>query len=103
MIGLARRDWLLSDQPASRAQARLGQAYRSWDALRANRLAMLGLAIVVALIAVAILADVDRAPTTRCAAEASGPSACCRPPGRIPWAPTTRRATSSAASSTARG
>lgn len=55
---LSRRDWLLSDQPASRRQARLGQAYRRWLAFRANPLAMIGLGIVLALIVVAIFADV---------------------------------------------
>ncbi|MGB3409186.1 MAG: ABC transporter permease [Jannaschia sp.] len=51
------RDWLLSDQPASRRQARLGQAYRTWSQLRRNRLAMVGLAIVVVLIVMALFAD----------------------------------------------
>jgi peptide/nickel transport system permease protein len=52
------RDWLLSDHPASRRQARLGQGYRTWLAFRANWLAMVGLGIVLALIVVAIFADV---------------------------------------------
>lgn len=52
----SRRDWLLSETPASRGQARLGQAYRTWLAFRTNWLAMVGLAIVVALILVALLA-----------------------------------------------
>ncbi|MBW0157336.1 ABC transporter permease [Sedimentimonas flavescens] len=52
------RAWLLSEQPASRRQARLGQAYRTWLAFRGNWLAMVGLAIVVALVIVAALADV---------------------------------------------
>ncbi|GGH49390.1 ABC transporter permease subunit [Frigidibacter albus] len=55
---LSRREWLLSEQPASRRQARLGQTYRTWLALRANPLAMIGLAIVVVLIVVALLANV---------------------------------------------
>ncbi|MGP3699344.1 ABC transporter permease [Rhodobacter sp. NSM] len=53
---MTRTEWLLSEQPASRRQARLGQAYRTWLALKANRLAMVGLGLVLALIAVAILA-----------------------------------------------
>ena len=53
-----RRAWLLSDHPASRRQARYGQAYRTWLALRSNRLAMVGLWIIVALVAVAVLAPV---------------------------------------------
>jgi len=55
---LSRREWLLSEQPASRRQARLGQGYRTWLALRANPLAMIGLAIVVTLVVVALLANV---------------------------------------------
>ncbi|MEA5159755.1 ABC transporter permease [Cereibacter johrii] len=53
---MTRTEWLLSEEPASRRQARLGQAYRTWLALKANRLAMVGLGLVLALIAVAILA-----------------------------------------------
>ncbi len=53
----SRREWLLSEQPASRRQARLGQGYRTWLALRANPLAMIGLGIVVALVVVALLAN----------------------------------------------
>ncbi len=52
----SRRDWLLSETPASRGQARLGQAYRTWLAFRTNWLAMVGLGIVLALILVALLA-----------------------------------------------
>lgn len=55
---LSRRDWLLSEHPTSRRQARAGQAYRTWLAFRTNRLAMIGLFIVVLLIAVAVFADV---------------------------------------------
>ncbi|KAB2886661.1 MAG: ABC transporter permease [Albidovulum sp.] len=57
MSSATRRDWLLSDQPASRRQARLGQAYRTWLAFRSNWLAMVGLGIVVLLILVALLAN----------------------------------------------
>lgn len=49
-------DYLLNDSPASRRQARLGQAYRKWLAFRRNPLAMLGLAIIVALLLVAACA-----------------------------------------------
>lgn len=56
MIGQARRDWLLSDSPVSRGQARWGQSYRIWLALKANRLAMVGLWIVVVLTLLAIFA-----------------------------------------------
>ena len=48
--------WLREPNPASRAQARLGQAYLSWLRLRRNPLAVIGLIISVTLIAVAIFA-----------------------------------------------
>lgn len=54
----ARREWLLSEQPASRRQAKLGQAYRTWVQLRRNKLAMVGLGIVVLLVATALFADI---------------------------------------------
>ncbi|MDD2868541.1 ABC transporter permease [Neomegalonema sp.] len=53
-----RRAWLLSEEPGSRRQARLGSFYRGWLALRENPLAMVGLAVVVGLALVAALADV---------------------------------------------
>ena len=53
----SRRDWLLTDRPASPGQARLGQAYRTWLAFRANRLAMVGLAIITVLVLMAVFAD----------------------------------------------
>jgi peptide/nickel transport system permease protein len=49
-------DYLITDSPTSRRQARLGQLYRQWLAFRRNRLAMLGLAIVIALLLVAAFA-----------------------------------------------
>ncbi len=58
MSDVSTRDWLLSDRPASRRQARLGQAYRTWSQLRRNKLAMVGLGIVVVLIVMAIFANV---------------------------------------------
>jgi peptide/nickel transport system permease protein len=51
-----RRAWLLSASPGSRLQARLGQAYRSWLAFRRNKLAMLGLLVVLALMLIAAAA-----------------------------------------------
>jgi len=48
--------WLLSSEPASRWQARLGRGYLGWRAFTKNPLAVLGLAIVVLLILVAIFA-----------------------------------------------
>jgi peptide/nickel transport system permease protein len=52
------RQWLLSEEPVSRRQARFGQIYRSWLAFRANRLGMLGLLIVALLVLVALFANV---------------------------------------------
>ncbi len=53
---MTRREWLMTEQPASRRQARFGQAYRTWLAFRTNRLAMVGFVIVAALILIAALA-----------------------------------------------
>ncbi len=50
--------WLLTDRPLSRRQAALGRAYAGWRSFARNRLAMVGLAIVMALVAVALFADV---------------------------------------------
>ncbi len=49
------RTWLLSDAPASRRQAACGRWYRDWLTLRANPLAMLGLAIVLGLVLTALV------------------------------------------------
>lgn len=51
-------EWLTSEQPASRNQARLGQIWRTWVLLSGNRLGMIGLGIVVLLVLVAIFANV---------------------------------------------
>ena len=48
--------WLMSERPASRRQAALGRAYGTWRHFVRNRLALLGLAIVVALVLMAIFA-----------------------------------------------
>jgi peptide/nickel transport system permease protein len=55
---MTRREWLLSERPQSRMQARLGRAYVTWRRFSANRLALAGLAIILLLLAVAALADV---------------------------------------------
>ena len=52
------RDWLMSDRPSSRRQATLGRAYNGCRIFAKNRLAMVGLAIVLALVLMAIFADV---------------------------------------------
>ena len=51
------RDWLLTAEPHSRHQARLGRAYVTWRRFSENRLAVAGLLIIVALVLVAIFAD----------------------------------------------
>ncbi|WP_175821608.1 nickel transporter permease [Burkholderia sp. BCC0419] len=52
---LSPRAWLLSDAPASRSQAAFGLAYRRWRRFATNPLNLFGLAILVALIAIAIV------------------------------------------------
>jgi peptide/nickel transport system permease protein len=49
------RQWLLTDAPDSRTQARLGRWYTDWLALRRNPLAMAGLAVVLGLLLVAAI------------------------------------------------
>jgi peptide/nickel transport system permease protein len=51
------RAWLVSPEPASPWQARLGRFYLGWLAFSRNPLAVLGLAIVVALVLVGLFAD----------------------------------------------
>ena len=48
--------YLTTDSPVSRRQASLGQLYRQWLALKRNPLAIAGLVIVVALLAIAAFA-----------------------------------------------
>lgn len=48
--------WLLSDDPETRLQARLGQGYRLSRALLRNPLAVVGLAIILALLLIAAFA-----------------------------------------------
>jgi peptide/nickel transport system permease protein len=50
-------DWLMSDRPQSRRQAALGRTYGAWRTFARNKLAMVGLGIVIALILVAIFAN----------------------------------------------
>jgi peptide/nickel transport system permease protein len=50
------REWLLDDSPSSRLQARLGRGYRVLRALLGNPLAVLGAAIVLVLIIMALFA-----------------------------------------------
>ncbi|PVE25889.1 D,D-dipeptide ABC transporter permease [Microvirga sp. KLBC 81] len=51
------RAWLLSAEPNSRWQARLGRFYLGWRSFTRNPLAVLGLSIVVLLLFVAVFAD----------------------------------------------
>jgi peptide/nickel transport system permease protein len=57
-VSQTRREWLLSERPQSRTQAKLGRAYMTWQRFAANKLAMVGLAIILALLFVAAFADV---------------------------------------------
>jgi peptide/nickel transport system permease protein len=50
------RAWLLAEDPETRAQARLGQHYRTLRLLAGNSLAMVGLAIIIGLLVVAAFA-----------------------------------------------
>ena len=52
------RDWLLSDTPASRNQARLGQLYMSWRTFSQNHLAMGGFFIILALVLMSLLTPI---------------------------------------------
>ena len=52
----SRRDWLLSDAPQTRRQARLGAIYQGWLTFRSNKLAMLGLIILILLLVMALFA-----------------------------------------------
>ncbi len=52
------RTWLLTDAPASRAQAAWGRRYRLWLAFRRNPLAMVGLLTILLLAALSLLAPV---------------------------------------------
>lgn len=55
---MSARAWLLSDMPRSRRQASLGQWYRNWLSFKGNPLAVTGLAVVLLLILVAVLAPI---------------------------------------------
>ncbi|MBK6470554.1 MAG: ABC transporter permease [Betaproteobacteria bacterium] len=48
--------WLRTDRPQSRRQAAFGRLYAGWLSFATNRLAMVGLALVVALVLIAALA-----------------------------------------------
>ncbi len=50
------RQWLMTDTPQSRFQARAGRTYLGWIGLLGNPLAMVGVAIVLALLVAAAIA-----------------------------------------------
>lgn len=52
------RTWLLSNEPRSRWQARLGRSYLGWRVFTKNPLAVLGLSFVTIVVLAAIFADV---------------------------------------------
>ena len=54
----ALHDWLRSERPQSRRQASLGRLYAGWRSFSRNRLAVVGLAIVLMLVLVVVFADV---------------------------------------------
>ena len=55
---LSLRQWLLTDRPTTRRQAQLGRAYVIWQRFAENRLALVGLAILLLLLFVALFAGV---------------------------------------------
>ncbi|HWD11764.1 ABC transporter permease [Pseudochrobactrum sp. sp1633] len=50
------REWLLTERPQSRAQAKLGRSYMIWRRFASNKLAVLGLLIIGVLVFVAAFA-----------------------------------------------
>lgn len=54
---ITRREWLTSERPSSRWQARLGHTYATWQRFQSNRLAMVGLSIIISLLIAAACAD----------------------------------------------
>jgi peptide/nickel transport system permease protein len=56
MTGIAWRDWLLTETPASRRQAGWGRRYRMWRDFSANPVAMAGLILAILLFTLALAA-----------------------------------------------
>jgi ABC-type dipeptide/oligopeptide/nickel transport systems, permease components len=52
------RQWLLSPEPQSPMQARMGRFYLGWTSFYRNPMAMLGLAIILLLVLCAVFADI---------------------------------------------
>lgn len=82
MKAAALHAWLMSEAPASRRQARLGRAYTTSRRFAANRLAVVGALIVLALVIVAALAPwiATHSPTAGDLANAR-----LLPPGTTHW------------------
>ncbi|MEW7008726.1 MULTISPECIES: ABC transporter permease [unclassified Lentilitoribacter] len=51
------RQWLLTQTPTSRRHARLASFYQGWLTLKANKLAMIGLGILIGLVLIAFFAS----------------------------------------------
>ena len=56
MSDMTLRQWLLSDAPTSRRQARFASFYKGWLSFRSNTMAMFGLGILVFLVLIAVCA-----------------------------------------------
>ena len=97
----SRRDWLLTDRPHSRLQARLGRAYVGWRRFSANRLALRRPAHHHRCCWSSPPSPACWRPTRRHSAT-STMRGCCRRAPRTGSAPTISAATSFRASSTAR-
>lgn len=52
------REWLMTDTPLSRKQARMAAFYSGWLSLRTNTMAMIGLAILLGLFLMAMFAPI---------------------------------------------
>ncbi len=85
-----RREWLLSDRPQSRTQARLGRAYMTWRRFSANRLAVLGLCILLALYSLRSLPM--RSRLTLRSSETLPARGFCRPAAKVTCSVRTTRA-----------
>ena len=48
------RSWLLSETPTSRNHARISSFYQGWLTLKSNKLTMIGMAILLSLLLVAV-------------------------------------------------
>jgi len=79
---LSPRQWLAAEDPASRFQATCGSLYRAGRALLANKLALVGLLIVIALVLAALFAPLLAAGVSPLTQDLAGRLA---PPGAAHW------------------